>query len=160
MKFICDNNLGKLVRLLRIAGFDTVENKTHSYQEMIEQSINENRVLITRDSKLIKKIEKENLNIRYIKIESVQPDEQMQQVLQECDLKISFDNIFTRCPLCNTEIIPVDKKELKGKIPEHSYKVQEEFWVCPACNKYYWAGTHWGRIIKRFKKISKGVNYE
>ena len=155
MKFLCDNNLGKLARLLRIAGFDTVENKKHSYPEMINQSLNENRILLTRDGKLVEKIKKENLDIKFIKIKSVYPDEQIKQVLEECNLKISFEKIFTRCPLCNSEVIPVEKAEIKDKIPAHSYKVQEEFWMCPSCNKYYWAGTHWGRIIKRFRKISE-----
>ncbi|MBN1897550.1 MAG: Mut7-C RNAse domain-containing protein [Spirochaetes bacterium] len=155
MNFICDNNLGKLVRLLRMAGFDTAEDLSHSYEQMIKQSLEENRVLITRDSKLINKINKEKLKISYVKIHSARADEQMKQVLKECKAEIPFDKLFTRCTLCNAGIIPIEKEKVKGKIPRHAFEVQEEFWICPECQHLYWAGTHWARITKRFREISK-----
>ena len=36
IKFIADNNLGKLVKLLRIIGFDIREMKEHNHEEIIK----------------------------------------------------------------------------------------------------------------------------
>lgn len=149
MGFICDNNLGKLVKLLRLAGFDTKENKNHNYQELLESSLQENRVLLTRDSKLINKIKKVKLQITYVKIDSQFVDEQLKQVQTSLKLEINPEKMFTICSICNTPVISVEKDALKGKIPPHAYSLQNQFWLCPVCSKYYWPGTHWEKIKNR-----------
>lgn len=157
MRFLCDNNLGKLVRHLRIAGFDTAENKNHNYNEIINQAIIENRIIITRDNKLIKKIYKDKINVEFLKINSTLVTEQFKEVLNAYRIKPDIELIFTRCPLCNEVVVPVSKKDLKDKIPQHTFKVQSEFWQCPNCKKYYWPGSHWNRIVSKFRKILKEI---
>lgn len=158
MKFLCDNNLGKLVRHLRIAGFDTKENKNHNYNEIINQSILENRIIITGDGKLIYKILKEKINVKFLKIASIKVNEQLKEIFKTYNLKIELENMFTRCPFCNEIVIAVSKEEIEAKIPPHTFKFQSEFWQCPICKKYYWPGSHWNRILSKFKKILKEVN--
>lgn len=152
MDFICDNNLGKLIKLLRLGGFDTKENKNHNYQEMIASCLQENRVLLTRDSKLINNIKKTNLQITYVKIDSPFVNEQLKQVQTTLKLAINPKNMFTLCSICNTPVISVEKKAINGKIPPHAYELQNQFWLCPVCNKYYWPGTHWEKIKNRLLK--------
>ncbi|MDD5065638.1 MAG: Mut7-C RNAse domain-containing protein [bacterium] len=50
MRFLADNNLG---RLLRLAGFGTDEDPDHDYHRMTGDCLKNNSVLRTRDSKLI-----------------------------------------------------------------------------------------------------------
>ncbi len=50
IKFIADNNLGKLVKLLRIIGFDIREMKEHNHKEIIKSTEQGNRIILTRDN--------------------------------------------------------------------------------------------------------------
>lgn len=157
IKFIADNNLGKLVKLLRIIGFNTKEMEQHNHEQIVKISSRDNRIILTNDNKIIKTIEKENHNLSFILIKENLPDNQLMEVIKNLNLSIKLNNFFSRCTLCNAEIILKDRKEVKGKVPEHAYQVQDEFWYCPDCNKLYWAGTHWSRIIKRIIKILKKI---
>ena len=155
MKFICDNNLGKLVRHLRIAGFDTIENKSHNYNEILEKALKEDRVIITRDNKFINIIEKKDLNLKFIKLNSVKVEDQLKEVFKKFSIKVSIENMFTRCPFCNEFLVSCNKEDLREKVPEHTFSVQNEFWICLLCKRIYWAGSHWQRIINKFRKILK-----
>ena len=155
IKFIVDNNIGKLVKLLRIIGFDTKEISEHDHEQIKKTGLQENRIVLTRDNIVIKEIKKAKLDISFLLIKGKSSDDQLMEVINKLDLAITIDNFFSRCTICNTKIVPKKKEEVKGKVPDHAYQVQDEFWYCPDCGKTYWAGTHWSRIMKRLIKLLK-----
>jgi len=53
--FIVDNHLGKLVKYLRMLGFDTLYDVNYSASELAAISNNEKRILLTRDRGLLKR---------------------------------------------------------------------------------------------------------
>ena len=53
-KFIADINLGNIVKYMRALGFDLFYNSLLSTREIIEISKRENRIILTKDSKLLK----------------------------------------------------------------------------------------------------------
>ena len=53
MKFIVDANVGKLVKWLRMMGYDTLFFRGDEDAEMVAQALIENRILLTRDTHLM-----------------------------------------------------------------------------------------------------------
>jgi len=140
IKFLADRMLGKLMKWLRIL----------DYRQ-------ENRILLTRDTNLIKR--RNICNFLFIK--SDRWEEQLLEVIKALKLKIDFDSkIFSRCSLCNTPTKNIEKKEVKIHVPHYVFLTQDKFVYCSSCKKYYWRGTHWQRMIKKIKtlSLSKAVN--
>jgi len=145
MKFICDDNLGKLAKWLRTLGYDTLFSRTISDKELISVALSEERIILTRDTKLVqlKSVTK------YLLIESDKPLEQLKQVKEKFDLKIDEQYLFFRCLVCNTALEKIEKETIKEKIPPYVYKTQNNFVYCRKCDKIFWVGTHVQRMTQR-----------
>ena len=147
-KFIVDFMLGRLAKWLRILGYDTIYADKSFKENIILKSLTDNRVLITRNSRLSEK--------RAWKLVLIKSDkflEQAAQVVKELKLTISEKNFFSRCTFCNTELTNVTEKEsIKQKVPVYVYDTQDKFSVCAHCGRIYWAGTHYGLLLKTLKK--------
>lgn len=147
MKFIADDMLGKLAKWLRILGYDTVYYQTQNDNELIEIAHQENRILLTRDTQLSR-----NWLVPTLLIKKETIEEQLKEVIQRFKLEIE-NALFSRCPKCNTLLREIKKDEIKDKIPEFVYQTYNEFWTCPTCKRYYWAGTHWMNIKAKVKNL-------
>lgn len=148
MKFIASRELGRLVKWLRILGFDTAyfkENKS----SLIICALREERLVLTRNKVLLKD---RALKTLFIKSEEIK--EQLKQI--KGDLNIEFDSskMFTRCILCNMVLSRVAKDEVVSKVPKYVFDTQEEFSRCSQCNRIYWQGTHWGNVQHCLEEIS------
>jgi len=138
--------LGTLAKWLRVCGFDTYYAKRHMKdKELIDVAKKENRVIITRDRELIYNARREQ--IKTIKIETHILDEQIKIILGNFD--INKDSVLTRCLICNNILEKVSKKEVKDKVPEKIFENNKEFFFCPKCNKIYWKGTHYNKMIEK-----------
>lgn len=150
MKFLCDQMLGTLAKWLRIFGYDTVyaDNKVDD-NKLIEIAKKENRVFITRDRELIWRCRRNRIEV--IEIKSVNLDEQIKQVLN----KVNFDKeqFLSRCTICNTPVEEIGKEKVKNQVPEKVYENNDQFWYCPNCNRIYWKGSHFDKMIKKIDKI-------
>ena len=147
MKFICDDNLGKLAKWLRTLGYDTLFSCTISDQELISQALKEDRIILTRDNKLVQM----KSVTKYLLIESDKPLEQLKQVKEKFNLKTEEQTLFSRCLVCNTLLEKIEKESIKEKIPPYVYKTQNDFVHCPQCDKIFWTGTHVQRMTQRLK---------
>ncbi len=154
MKFICDRMLGTLAKWLRIFGFDTYyANSKIDDAELLEVAKKENRTLLTRDKELIYNARRENLKI--IKINTTDLDEQLRLVLQ--NVKIDETKFLSRCTLCNTVLDEIKKENVQNNVPKKVFENNEEFWFCPKCNKHYWMGSHYDKMLKKIGEI-KNIN--
>ena len=149
MKFICDDNLGKLAKWLRTLGYDTLFFPTISDQELIKKALEEDRVILTRDNNLIQMKAVKN----HLLIKSDQPLDQLKQVIQHFKIKRDEGKLFTRCSICNTELKPVEKEKIKDRLYPYVYKTQENFVYCSTCDKIYWPATHVERMKEKLKKV-------
>ena len=146
MKFLCDRMLGTLAKWLRIYGFDTFyANNELNDAKLLEISKNEGRILITRDKTLNQVARREN--IKTIDIKTTDIDEQINAVLDE--VKVDKTKILSRCILCNTEVEEIEKEDVKEKVPGRVFKNNEKFWFCKKCNKIYWRGSHYEKMIEK-----------
>jgi len=149
-KFIVDFMLGRLAKWLRIFGYDTIYADRSRPENLILTSLKENRVLLTRKTSLSRKSA-----WKLVLIKSDKFMEQAAQVIKELKLPVSENDFFTRCTSCNAALTKVANKEsIKVRVPEYVYKTNSIFSACPSCGKIYWAGTHYGLLLKALKKAS------
>jgi uncharacterized protein len=141
--FIADVMVGKLARWLRVLGFDVLYSNAYEDDELIRIAEAEDRVILTRDTRLAVR----RMKARCVLIASDHYREQLQQVIRIFDLK-DF-NTLSRCIECNALLQAIDKEDVFERVPPFVYLTQERFAVCPSCNRVYWHGTHVSAILKR-----------
>lgn len=144
MKFVADTMLGRLARWLRLLGFDVLYPETENDKELLKFA--DERIILTRDKELGKK---ENVFL----IKSVRIDEQMKQVMNE--LKLEIKAPLSRCSVCNQVLVEADKKSVENLVPERIYTNHNTFWRCPDCDRIYWKGSHYDKIMKNVNSLSK-----
>ena len=155
MKLLCDHMLGSLAKWLRIFGFDTLyPDATTNDDEVIHIAKAENRFLISRDKELIIRGKKTQLQV--LEIQTTDLDKQLAQVLTH--IPIDHTQVLTRCTLCNTPLISVEKKAIKTHVPPKVFETRDHFWYCSVCNKYYWMGTHYENMIEKINKLTNKNN--
>ena len=143
MKFIADEMLGKLAKWLRICGYDTSYFRHIRDSELLRISVAEKRLLLTRDTLLIRRRGLKN----FLFISYDEPVDQIKQVIRELDIPYPSEP-FTRCIMCNNLLEAYTKEEACRDVPEYVCKTQEVFGRCPGCHKIYWKGTHYERMEK------------
>jgi len=144
MRFVADTMLGRLARWLRLLGFDVLYPKDLDDKELLKFA--DERIVLTRDKELGKK---ENVFL----IKSVNIDEQLKQVINE--LKLEIKAPLSRCSVCNHLLVESDKKSVENLVPERVYNNHNTFWRCPDCNRVYWKGSHYDKIMKNVNSLSK-----
>ena len=152
MKFIADIMVGKLAKYLRMAGYDVLYDNNISDEEILNTAKNAGRIVLTRDSIMLRRRECRQNIIKSMLIRDDKLTKQLQQVKE--DLKIELKPNLVRCLECNSILLSIKKEEVENKVPPYVFKTQNTFLFCPKCSKYYWRGTHFESISKAFKTIN------
>jgi len=145
-KFLADGMLGKLTRWLRMLGCDVKYENNLDDDELVIIAAEENRVLLTRDTQLFGRANKNN--VKAYLINSRSETEKLVEMAQQFSIKLEIDADSSRCPKCNAMLRPVPKVEVAKRIPEATLRQQEEFWECSGCGQIYWHGSHWQKILR------------
>lgn len=149
MKFIADRTLGKLVRKLRLLGFDAIYWAGGSSSEAAKVAQAEGRWLLTRSHK----IPQEFKELKFLIVQENDPLKQVQELFSKLPLKFEEENIFSRCLLCNEPLKQIKKEEVEGKVPDFIFCLYDTFHSCPRCQRIYWPGTHWEKMKKELAQI-------
>ncbi|MHC4454579.1 MAG: Mut7-C RNAse domain-containing protein [Planctomycetota bacterium] len=148
--FILDVHLGKLAKMLRMLGFDTVYENDYDDPEIISRSLQENRIIITRDRVLLHaKVVTHGYCVR-----STNSEKQLCEVLDRFDL-YSHIQPFYRCMVCNCKVRSVKKSEILYRLEPKTILYYDEFYTCDGCKRIYWKGSHHDRLSGRLEKISQ-----
>ncbi len=146
MKFILTKELGRLAKWLRIIGYDTVYYDGDDKAKLVILSLRDNRIILTRDSKMAR-----FTGVKVVHFRDDEVEKQLEQAIKELNLEVSEEKTFTLCVDCNRPLCSVEKERIKNRVPPYVFKTQNEFKLCPACDKVFWKGTHWD-LVKRFLK--------
>jgi uncharacterized protein len=149
LKFIADVHLGKLVKYLRLCGFDTTYRKDFNDQEIISLALEEKRVILTRDLGILRN----HLVTRGYWLRSQYPAEQLREVMSRFDLKERIC-LFSRCSVCNELLSDVKKEKITPRLLPNTIKYYQEFKICSKCDRIYWQGSHYERIKGLVKEIT------
>lgn len=141
-RFILDVHLGRLTRYLRLTGFDSYYRNDLEDNEIIRISLEEQRIILTRDLPLLKN----GLVTHGYFVRETSPKNQIREIIQRFDLK-NYMQPFTRCIECNGMIVAVDKELVQNKIRTNTLKYISEFYQCKSCGKIYWKGSHYSRML-------------
>lgn len=150
IRFIADCMLGKLSRWLRICGFDTLYYRQIRDPDLLVRAEKENRILLTRDHALFTLSRKKNLKV--ILIAHNFYEDQLEQIFQELNIRVP-PLPLGRCLNCNEVLRKIDKAEIEHKIPAYIFDTEQTFYICPACRKVYWRGTHWIKMRRSLRRL-------
>ena len=135
-RFIVDVNVGKLARRLRMLGYDTLFIHDVDDNELVTISLNDKRVLLTKDTQIMLRRVITSGRVKAMLIEDDNPKDQLRQVARM--LKIDQEMKFTRCLECNELLVPRGKDEVRALVPTYVFKTQLQYFQCPACQRIYW----------------------
>lgn len=147
-RFVADVMLGRLARWLRIAGFDVLYSNNYTDEELIAISSLEQRVLLSRDTRLlIRKPVKE-----FIFLGSQEIQKQLRQVFETMNIT-ALTTPLTRCLGCNEALVETSRESVREYVPEFVYNTQSRFKSCPKCGKIFWAGTHRSAAVQILQRL-------
>lgn len=147
-KFVVDVQLGTLAKYLRMLGLDTCYRNNLKKDEIIKISLQEKRVILTKDKSLLKR----NEVTHGYWIRNKNTEEQILELINRFDLKNEIKE-FSRCLQCNTELITVEKKKIEENLPPIVRQHRNEFYYCKNCDKIFWKGTHYEKMKARIARI-------
>ena len=140
--FILDVHLGKLARIMRMLGFDTAYRNDYEDSEIIDISVKERKIILTRDMGILK-----NRSVTHgYYLRSTDPNEQISEVLKHFDLFAGI-NEFNRCI----------RKSVAGSLPGSIANLHNKFWKCSECGKIYWRGSHYIKMKREVEKFKNKV---
>ncbi|MCK5130710.1 MAG: Mut7-C ubiquitin/RNAse domain-containing protein [Candidatus Sabulitectum sp.] len=149
-KFVVDVNLGKLAHKLRLLGFDTLYRNDFKDSEIVECSLQEKRIILTRDKGVLKyRVVTHGYWIR-----SDAPKEQIKEVVSRFQLERNF-RPFSRCSSCNGLLHQVEKTLLHDRLPNDTKLYYDVFMECKCCRKLYWRGSHYDHICEWIKDLER-----
>jgi uncharacterized protein with PIN domain len=163
--FLADAMLGSIARKLRIFGFDTLYNAQAHDDEILKIGIEQDRVILTADKELFKRIVK--FGARGVLVSGGASElEDLVHILRKTGIKsVGMDGIGSRCSVCNGSLEERTSDHLKKKdddnnenvaLPDRVIACHSQFFQCTVCGKVYWEGSH----LKRITDLVRNLNGE
>ncbi|MEW6707596.1 MAG: Mut7-C RNAse domain-containing protein [Pseudomonadota bacterium] len=152
-RFIADAHLARLARYLRFAGYDTLLHETGGDAELAALARGEARIVLTRDRQLLMHRDIEQGCYLW----SGDPLAQWQDLAHRLRLGLAAGERRGRCMLCNQPLVEVDKQQVLARLPERTAAAFDRFWRCPRCERVYWHGSHWQRLVRELGGTARGV---
>ena len=147
-RFIADRMLGRLARMLRLLGYDTLYHSELQPAGLEDLAGREDRIILTRgDSRLRFSGATDVFSIR-----SEDPPEQLREVVNEFSLDPK-SGLWSRCTLCNGLISSAAKEEIKDLVKPVVFEIYSDFYRCADCGRVYWHGSHVERILKNLSAV-------
>ena len=159
MKFIVDNNVGKLAKWLRMMGYDAQFFEGSADSQMIATALAESRVILTRDTQIMRRRVVTSSQLKAILIQSDEPEQQMRQVIDTLKLDCQFQP-FSVCLECNQPLVERSRERVKDLVPPYVFQTRNQYMECPACHRIYWRGTHWQAMARNLEKFIKDSTQE
>jgi uncharacterized protein with PIN domain len=147
-RFLCDAHLGKLARLLRVLGFDTLYARDADEAALAGIAAAEDRALLSCSRALLCR---RQVRIGRL-VRSREPDVQAREVVRRFGLTPRV-RPFGRCSMCNGELEPAPADEVARRVPPRTRAWRTEYRRCRACGRFYWEGTHASALRRRLDAI-------
>lgn len=158
--------LGRLAKWLRLLGYDTLYYPCIEDREILRIARADNRILLTRDTRLVKIRDLQNIaghrtqhmsprdseyGIKYFFVNENNYFGQLKEIISAFNLK-DF-SVMSRCAVCNAVLCSVSKDQVKDLVPEYVYRTSDVFNRCSRCGKLYWKGTHPEKFREKLAEI-------
>ncbi len=142
-RFLCDPSLAGLARWLHAAGYDAVLAPGVAPHRLPDEALRLRRVLVTTDAEALDRRIAAEGSLRVVWLPSaLTMREKLALVLHDLALPLREP----RCMACGGRLEPRGKQDVLARIPPRTARWKDEYFVCAACDRLYWRGTHWQRI--------------
>ena len=141
-RFITDCHLGRLAKYMRLLGFDTFYKTDLEDSTIVQISIDDTRIILTKDRGLLKR----NMVTHGYYVRDSNPKNQIIEVVRRFDLS-SMIKPFTRCIKCNGNISPIRKELVIDRLLEKTKATYSDFFICNECDQIYWKGSHYDKML-------------
>jgi uncharacterized protein with PIN domain len=149
MRFLCDEMLARLTRLLRAAGYDAAMPQGGASDEaMVAQARAEGRIILTRDRTLAALAGPDGL---LVSGQGAMGEAQALTRVLPIDWAMAP---FTRCVMDNTPVREASPEEI-ARMPKSARERPGPFRACPVCGRLYWPGSHTRRIAERLATLGR-----
>jgi uncharacterized protein with PIN domain len=149
MRFLADEMVFRLARLLRAAGYDTyLAAGGQGDSELLEIARAENRILLTRDKALAARAHPRAVLIGG---RGVEAEAQALSAMLPIDWKLAP---FSRCVVDNAPLRDATAEE-QARMPPEAVEMGGPFRACPACGRAYWPGSHVRRMTERLAVLAQ-----
>jgi uncharacterized protein with PIN domain len=149
IKFLADRMLGKLAKELRMLGYDTAYYRGEGAYPLIKLAREEDRVILTRNTKLFPKRPEDHI----VQVMEVKSSLQLRELLQKKVISLKERAPFSRCLLCNLPLDEIPRDEAEGKVPDYILYQQKTFSRCPQCLRIYWQGSHQDHMLTKVDEL-------
>ena len=147
-RFVADRMLGRLARMLRLLGYDTLYSPAFTPAQLQEMARRGDRLVLTRGN-----AQKRFSNLQNVySVPSERPPEQLRDVVEHYGLETRA-GLWTRCTLCNALIQKVEKSQVESLIKPKILQLYQEFFRCTGCAHIYWRGSHVERITENLERM-------
>ena len=146
--FVADRMLGRLARMLRLLGYDTLYSSTTTLAQLQEMARRGDRIILTRGD--VRKRFPALPNIYSVKSDS--PPEQLRDAVAHFGLETRA-GLWTRCTLCNALIQKVESDQVRNLLEPKILQLYQEFFRCTGCAHIYWRGSHVERITGNLQQL-------
>jgi uncharacterized protein with PIN domain len=147
-RFLVDRMLGRLVKWLRILGYDSEYLPQLSPQGLMREGRRQGRLILTRDTHFLRQ---KNLP-SFVFIGADHFRDQLRQVVETCQLDPTRF-LFTRCSECNVLLDVIEKEKIHARVPAYVWETQSEFRQCPECHRLYWGATHKEHVQAELRRM-------
>ena len=134
-RFVLDVHLGSLARRLRLLGVDVAYERSADDVELVNISLTQTRVLLTKDRGLLARRALEHAAF----VRGSAADEQLADVLDRFAPALAP---FARCIACNGLVRRVPKDSVLSQLEPGTAHAYDEFARCVDCARIYWRGAH------------------
>ncbi len=143
-RFLCDLSLSGLARWLRAAGYEAALAPEVPVHRLPEEALRQGRVLLTTDTEVLERRIVADGSLRVAWLPSLLTTrEKLGLVLRDLELTLRKP----LCMACGGVLVPRAKDSVQARIPPRTARWKEEYFVCAACDRLFWEGTHWERIV-------------
>ena len=149
MRFLCDEMLVRLARLLRAAGYDTyLASGGEPDVTLLHLAREEGRMVLTRDKRLAAAASPDSVLIEGHGVE--------QEALSlSAAVPVGWNaDPFSRCVMDNARLREASAQEV-ARMPASARDGAGPFRTCPACGRLYWPGSHVRRMNARLAAIDQ-----
>jgi uncharacterized protein with PIN domain len=148
MRFVCDEMLLRLARLLRAAGYDTyLAHDGQKDRDLLGLARRENRVLVTRDKRLAAEG-----HPRAVLVAGRGAHAEAQDLARRLPIDWRLAP-FSRCLVDNAPLQDASPDAIAA-LPEAARALPGPFRSCPACGRAYWPGSHVRRLGERLDRLA------
>jgi uncharacterized protein len=140
-RFLCDASLGGLARWLRAAGYEATE--ATPPEALARVAHDPGVVSLTTDTDLLdRRLVREVQGLVLWLPSALATSEQLAMVLRDLGLRPRA----ARCMACGGALRPARKEDVRSRIPPRTALWKDDYFLCAACDRLFWQGTHWERI--------------